>query len=118
MINIRLTISVFLLSLILPGCLARYGEGRLDQLLLSVNDLKKECGANGEELTEEKIKEKLGRPGFLKPIYERNLDLTFLTTLENDAGVLLVPDREELYKDVNSCRGRQSEQYQIAFLCL
>ncbi len=100
MIYIILTISVFLLSLILPGCLARYGEGRLDQLLLSVNDLKKECGANGEELTEEKIKEKLGRPGFLKPIYERNLDLTFLTTLENDAGVLLVPDREELYKDM------------------
>jgi len=100
MINIRLTISVFLLFLILPGCLARYGEGRLDQLLLSVNDLEKECVANGEELTEEKIKEKLGRPGFLKPIYERNLDLTFLTTLENDAGVLIVPDREELYRDM------------------
>jgi hypothetical protein len=100
MINIRLTISVFLLFLILPGCLARYGEGRLDQLLLSVNDLKRECVENGEALTEEKIKEKLGRPGFLKPIYERNLDLTFLTTLENDAGVLIVPDREELYRDM------------------
>ncbi len=100
MINIKSAISVFLLFLILPGCLARYGEGRLDQLLSSVNDLEKECVANGEELTEEKIKEKLGKPGFLKPIYERNLDLTFLNTLENDAGVLLVPDREELYKDM------------------
>ena len=100
MINIKLAISVFLLFLILPGCLARYGEGRLEQLLLSVNDLKKECEANDEELTEEKIKEKLGKPGFLKPVYERNLDLSFLYTLENDAGVLLMPNREELYKDM------------------
>ncbi len=65
MINIKLAISAFMLFLILPGCLARYGEGRLDQLLLSVNDLKKECVSNGEELTEERIKEKLGKPGFL-----------------------------------------------------
>ncbi|MHC4322286.1 MAG: hypothetical protein ACYST3_08425 [Planctomycetota bacterium] len=100
MINIKSAISVFLLFLILPGCLARYGEGRLDQLLLSVNDLKKECEANNERLTEEKIKEKLGKPGFFKPIYERNLDLSFLDTLENDAGVLLVPDHAELYKDM------------------
>jgi len=102
MINIKSAISVFLLFLILPGCLARYGEGRLDQLLLSVNDLEKECVANNEKLTEEKIKEKLGKPGFLKPIYERNLDLSFLDTLENDAGILLVPNREELYKDMLS----------------
>ena len=98
--NIKSAISVFLLFLILPGCLARYGEGRLDQLLLSVNDLKKECEANNEELTEEKIKEKLGKPGFLKPIYERNLDLSFLDTLENDSGILLVPNRAELYKEM------------------
>lgn len=64
MINIKSAISVFLLFLILPGCLAQYGEGRLDQLLLSVTDLEKECVTNGEELTEEKIKEKLGKPGF------------------------------------------------------
>ncbi len=100
MINIKSAISVFLLFLILPGCLARYGEGRLDQLLLSVNDLKKECEANDEKLTEEKIKDKLGKPGFLKPVYESNLDLPLLYTLEKDAGVLLVPNRDELYEDM------------------
>ena len=100
MINIKSAISVFLLFLILPGCLARYGEGRLDQLLVSVNDLKKECEANDEKLTEEKIKEKLGKPGFLKPVYERNLNLAFLGTLKDDAGILLVPDRAELYEDM------------------
>ncbi|MCP4253285.1 MAG: hypothetical protein GY775_07725 [Candidatus Scalindua sp.] len=100
MMNIKSAISVLLLFLILPGCLARYGEGRLDQLLLSVNDLKKECNANNEELTEERIKEKLGRPGFLKPIYEQDLDLSSLDTLEKDAGILLIPNRAELYKDM------------------
>ncbi len=97
---IKFTISALLFFFILPGCLARYGEGRLDQLLLSVKDLKKECDANNEELTENKIKEKLGRPGFLKPIYERDLDLSSLMTLEKDAGALLVPNRSELYKDM------------------
>ncbi|MHC4307665.1 MAG: hypothetical protein ACYSR7_03470, partial [Planctomycetota bacterium] len=100
MINIKSAISVFLLFLILPGCLARYGEGRLDQLLLSVNNLKRECEANDEKLTEEKIKDKLGKPGLLKPVYERNLDLPLLYTLEKDAGVLLVPNRDELYEDM------------------
>jgi hypothetical protein len=100
MINIKLATSVFLLFLIFPGCLARYGEDRLDQLLLSVNNLKKECEANDEELTEEKIKERLGKPGFLKPVYECNLDLPLLYTLEKNAGVLLVPDRAGLYKDM------------------
>jgi hypothetical protein len=100
MMNIKSAISVFLLFLILPGCLARYGEGRLDQLLVSVNDLKKECEANDEKLTEEKIKEKLGKPGFLKPVYERNLNLAFLGTLKDDAGILLVPDHAELYEDM------------------
>ena len=100
MITIKPAISIFLLFLILPGCLARYGEGRLDQLLLSVNNLKKECEANDEKLTEEKIKEKLGKPGFLKPIYESNLNLSFLSALENDAGVLLVPDHVELYEEI------------------
>ena len=65
-----------------------------------MNDLKKECEANNEELSEAKIKEKLGKPGFLKPVYEHNLDLSFLHTLEKDAGVLLVPDREDLYRDM------------------
>ncbi len=73
MTNIKLAISIILLFLTLPGCLARYGEGRLDQLLLSIKDLEE----NGEDLTEKKIKEKLGKPGFLKPIYERNLNLFF-----------------------------------------
>ena len=100
MTNIKSAISVFMLFLILPGCLARYGEGRLDQLLFSVNDLQKECVVNNEELTEEKIKEKLGRPGLFKPIYERGLDLSSLGKLKNDAGVLLIPNRAELYKDM------------------
>lgn len=100
MINIRLAVSAFLLFLILPGCLARYGEGRLDQLLLSVNDLQKECEANDEELTEEKIKERLGKPGLLKPVYERNLRLSYLYKLKDDAGVLLVPNRDKLYRDM------------------
>ena len=102
MITIKSAISIFLLFLILPGCLARYGEGRLDQLLLSINDLKKECEVNDEKLTGEKIKEKLGKPGFLKPIYERNLNLSFLSALENDAGVLLVPDHAELYEEMKT----------------
>ncbi len=83
MFNIKLTISIILLFITLPGCLIRYGEGRLDQLLLSVDELKKECEANGEELTEEKIKEKLGKPGFLKPIYEKNLVLASDKTKKN-----------------------------------
>ena len=102
MITIKSAISIFLLFLILPGCLARYGEGRLDQLLLSINDLKKECEVNDEKLTGEKIKEKLGKPGFLKPLYERNLNLSFLSALENDAGVLLVPDHAELYEEMKT----------------
>jgi len=100
MITIKSAISVFLLFLILPGCLARYGEGRLDQLLLSVNELEKECEANGEKLTEVQIRGKLGEPGFLKPIYECNLNLSFLDKLKDDAGVLLVPNRAELYEDM------------------
>mgnify|MGYP000106102364 CR=1 FL=1 len=97
---IRLAISVLLLILILPGCLARYGEGRLDQLLFSINELKEECVVNNEELTEGKIKEKLGKPGFLKPIYERSLDLSLLRTLDNDAGFLLIPDHADLYREM------------------
>ncbi len=100
MINIKSAIYVFLLFLILPGCLARYGKGRLDQLIISINDLEKECNVNNEELTEEKIKEKLGKPGFLKPIYERKLDLLLLGALEKDAGILLIPNRAELYGDM------------------
>ncbi len=70
MVKIKTAISIILISLTLPGCLARYGEDRLGQLLSSIKDLEE----NGEELTEERIKEKLGKPGFLKPIYERNLN--------------------------------------------
>ena len=69
MIKIKLTTSFILLILTLPGCLARYGEGRLEHLCKSIKDLEKECEKNREELTEEKIKEKLGKPGLLKPIY-------------------------------------------------
>ena len=102
--KIKLTIIIILLFITLPGCLIRYGEGRLDQLLLSVDELEKECEANGEELTEEKIKEKLGKPGLLKPIYETSLDFSILETLlyklKEDAGFLLVPNRAELYEDM------------------
>ena len=100
MTNIKPTIFIILLFITLPGCLARYGEGRLDQLLLSVDELEKECEANGEELTEEKIKEKLGKPGFLKPIYERNLNFSSLYNLKKDSGVLLIPNRTGLYDDM------------------
>ncbi len=86
MINIKLTISIILLFLTLPGCLARYGEGMLEHLCKSIKDLEQECEKNREELTEEKIKEKLGKPGFLKPIYERNLDLSSLYNLKRDSG--------------------------------
>ncbi|MBS1256972.1 MAG: hypothetical protein MAG551_00007 [Candidatus Scalindua arabica] len=96
MTNIKLTISIILLFLTLPGCLARYGKDRLDQLLSSVKDLEE----NGEELTEEKIKEKLGKPGFLKPIYEHNLNSSSLYNLKKDSGVLLIPNRTDLYDDM------------------
>ena len=42
MIKIKLTTSVILLILILPGCLVRYGEGRLEHLCKSIKDLEKE----------------------------------------------------------------------------
>lgn len=100
MIKTKLTIIIILLFIILPGCLARYGEDRLGQLLTSIKVLKKECDKNGVDLTEEKIKEKLGKPGFLKPIYERNLNLSFLDNLKRDSGVSLIPNRAELYDDM------------------
>ena len=113
--NIKSAISVFMLCLIFPGCLARYGEGRLDQLLFSVNELQKECVANNEELTEEKIKERLGKPGFLKPVYVRNLNLSFLNTLKDDAGVSLVPNRPELYDDMLAAV-KEDKSYSIKLL--
>ena len=69
--------------------------------------MKKECEANNEELTEVKIKEKLGKPGFLKPIFEHNLDLPLLDTLERDSGILLIPNRAELYKDMLTTVGKE-----------
>ena len=113
--NIKSAISVFMLCLIFPGCLARYGEGRLDQLLFSVNELQKECVANNEELTEEKIMERLGKPGFLKPVYVRNLNLSFLNTLKDDAGVSLVPNRPELYDDMLAAV-KEDKSYSIKLL--
>ena len=96
MVKIKSAISIILISLTLPGCLARYGEDRLGQLLSSIKDLEE----NGEELTEERIKEKLGKPGFLKPIYERNLNFSSLYNLKKDSGVLLIPNRIGLYDDM------------------
>jgi len=96
MVKIKSAISIILISLTLPGCLARYGEDRLGQLLSSIKDLEE----NGEELSEERIKEKLGKPGFLKPIYERNLNFSSLYNLKKDSGVLLIPNRIGLYDDM------------------
>ncbi len=96
MIKCKLTIIIILLLFTFSGCLARYGEGRLEQLLLSINDLEEDS----EELTEEKIKEKLGKPGLLKPIYERNLNSSSLYNLKKDSGVLLIPNRTDLYDDM------------------
>lgn len=95
--NIKLTILIILLFLTLPGCLARYGEDRLGQLLSSIKDLEKECEGNNRELTEEKIRERLGRPGFLKPIYERNINFSSLYNLKKDSDVSLIPNRTDLY---------------------
>ena len=100
MIKIRLIIFIILLLLLCPGCLVRYGEDRLNQLLMSVNNLQRVCVENDEKLTEEKIKEKLGKPGWLKPVYEHNLDFTLLKNLKKDSGVLLIPNREGLYNDM------------------
>ena len=44
---------------------------------------------NREELTEEEIKEILGKLGFLKPIHERNLNFSSLYNLQKDSGVLV-----------------------------
>ncbi len=108
MIKIKLTTSVILLILTLAGCLARYGEDRLNQLLSSIEELE----ASGEELSEEKIKDKLGKPGFLKPIYETNLDLASRKTqktlrdLNKDKGVLLKYYPDDLYDELLGKHGR------------
>ncbi len=112
MIKTKLTIIFILLFIILPGCLARYGEKRLEYLL----NITEEWEKPGVVLTEDKIKDKLGKPGFLKPIYETNLDfplplldtskderkhnLCRLYNLRKDSKVLLIPNREELYNDM------------------
>ncbi len=100
MIKCTLTIIIILLLFTFPGCLARYGESRLEHLCKSIKDLEKECDKNREELTEAKIKEKLGKPGLLKPIYERNLNFSSLYKLRRDSGVLLIPNRTDLYDDM------------------
>jgi len=105
MIKIKLTISIILLFITLPGCLrnpgylARYGEKRLAYLV----DITKEWEKPGIVLTEDKVKDKLGKPGFLKPIYETNLVLASAKThktlrdLKKDKGVLLKHYPEDLY---------------------
>jgi hypothetical protein len=74
-------------------------------------------GKPGVVLTEDKIKEKLGKPGFLKPIYEHNLgfplpcsdtakneererNLCRPYTLQRDSKVLLMPNYDDLYNDM------------------
>ncbi|MHC4181907.1 MAG: hypothetical protein ACYSR0_00960, partial [Planctomycetota bacterium] len=100
MIKIKSIIFIILLFLTLPGCLARYGEDRLNHLLSSLDDLKSECEKNNKELTGDQIKEKLGKPGWLKPVYENNLDLSLLEKLREDSSVLLIPNRAGLYDDM------------------
>lgn len=119
MIKTKVIIFVILLFLILPGCLARYGEGRLEQLLTSVNNLQRESEENNEELTEEKIREILGEPGLLKPIYERNLEFSFLDKLKEDSGVLLMPNRVDLYDDMlTDIKKKEIKERKSAFVYL
>jgi len=117
--KIKSAILILLLFLILPGCLrnpgflSRYGKDRLEHFL----DITDEWERPGVVLTEDKIKEKLGKPGFLKSIYEYNLDfppscsdpvkeeehkrnLCRLKDLNRDSGILLIPNRRDLYRDM------------------
>ncbi len=100
MIKIKSIIFIILLFFTLPGCLARDGEDRLNHLLSSLDDLKGEGEKNNKELTEDQIKEKLGKPGWLKPVYENNLDLSLLEKLREGSGVLLIPNRTDLYDEM------------------
>ncbi len=99
---------VTLLLFTLPGCLVRYGEDRLNHLLSSINELKIECVKDNEKLTEDQIKEKLGKPGWFKPIYENNLDISLLDKLKSDSGISLQPNPQDLYdvmlKDIENGR--------------
>jgi len=108
--KIKSAIFVLLLFFTLPGCLARYGEDRLGQLLSSIEKL-------SSEPSEVEIKRELGKPGFLKPIYERKLgfpspcsdpvkeeerkrNLCRLHNLKRDANVSLMPNCDNLYSDM------------------
>jgi len=105
MINIKSSISVFMLCFIFPGCLVRYGEGRLDQLLFSVNELQKGCVANNEELTEEKIKESvidaLDKSGTDDIPVAQNRELkVLLSTLEAFNDTIEKSSANKLLKDI------------------
>jgi hypothetical protein len=108
MIKPTLVFFIILLFLMHSGCLVRYGEDRLNHLLSSLDDLKSECEKSDKKLTEEQIKEKLGKPGWLKPIYENNLDISLLDKLKRDSGVSLEPYPQNLYnvmlEDINNGR--------------
>ena len=108
MMKIKSAILVLLLFLILPGCLVRYGEKRLDYLHKITKDWEKP----GFVLTEDKIKEKLGKPGFLKPIYETDFVLSLpkskkiLRDLDKDKGVLLEYYPDDLYDQLLGKHGK------------
>ncbi len=120
MINIKLTIFIILLFITLPGCLhgpgylVKYGEERLKYLV----DITEEWERDDEfsTLTEDKIKCELGKPGFLKPIYETNLVLASdktkktLRDLKKDKGVALkhYPDEppDDLYDVLSGSNGK------------
>jgi hypothetical protein len=114
MIKIKLTIFVFLLFIILPGCLhnpgylVKYGKKRLEYLL----NITEQWKNPNVVLTEDEIKKNLGKPGFLKPIYEEDLVLASektkktLRDLNKDKGVALKHYPDGLYDELSAEYGK------------
>ncbi len=124
MMKVRSAIFALLLFLILPGCLrnpgflVRYGEKRLEYLLEVTDEWEKP----GVVLTEDKIKQKLGKPGFLKPVYETNLNLASTKTqktlrdLEKDKGVLLEYYPKNLYEVLSGKHGNLKDLKLLSYV--